>query len=109
MVEFFEGILRSEEGLTTSVVWARSRFGNRIQVNKQIREIEASELERLLGQNLVTVVELDGLDSDDATFLVDAILRGRYCHRPGVRGKVDAALYLLVNEVLGELTRPDLE
>ena len=110
IVQFFEGVLQSEDGRITPVVWACSTFGNRIRVGNQVREIEASELGQLAGANLVTVVDLEGLDSDDATYVVDAILKGRYCQRlGGVRGKQDAALYLLVNEALGELLRPILD
>jgi hypothetical protein len=109
IVQFFEGVLKSEDGLITPVVWACSAFGNRIRAGNQVREIEASELGQLAGENLVTVVDLEGLDSDDTTYVVDAILKGRYCQRPGVRGKLDAALYLLVNEALGELLRPILD
>jgi hypothetical protein len=109
IVQFFEGVLQSEDGLITPVVWACSTFGNRIRVGNQVREIEASEIGQLAGANLVAVVDLEGLDSDDTTYVVDAILKGRYCQRPGVREKVDAALYLLVNEVLGELIKPTLD
>jgi hypothetical protein len=109
IVQFFEGVLQSEDGLITPVVWACSTFGNRIRAGNQVREIEASELGQLAGANLVTVVDLEGLDSDDTTYVVDAILKGRYCQRPGVSGKQDAALYLLVNEALGELLRPILD
>ncbi len=108
-VQFFTGVLQSEEGHVIPVAWARSEFGVRVQVFDQIREIEASELGRLSESILVTVVDLEGLDSVNSNYIVDALLKGRYYNRPGVRGKLDTALYLLVNEALGELSRPMLD
>jgi hypothetical protein len=108
-VQFFEGVLQSEEGHIIPVAWARSEFGVRVQVVDQIREIEASELGELSESIPVTVVDLEGLDSVNSNYIVDALLKGRYYKRPGVLGKLDTALYLLVNEALGELSRPTLD
>lgn len=109
IVTFFEGIINSEEGLTTPVIWAQSSFGIRALVNNDIREVQSLELSGLAAGKPLTLVNLEDLNTDDAAYVIDAILKGNYCRKPGVLGKIDAALYLLVNEALGELSRADVE
>ncbi|MGO8879341.1 MAG: hypothetical protein ACLPVO_20515 [Desulfomonilaceae bacterium] len=106
MVQFFEGVLKSFKGNSAPIVWAESRSGNRVVIDSKIRGLEASEMAQIELKELITTVDLDGLDVDDVIYIIDAILKGKYYSRPGVKGKLDAALYLLVNEALSELSRP---
>ncbi len=106
MVQFFEGVIKSLKGNSASIVWAESSSGNRAVIDSKIRGLEASEMAQIELKELVTTVDLDGLDVDDSIYIIDAILKGKYYSRPGVKGKLDAALYLLVNEALSELSRP---
>ncbi len=106
MVQFYEGVLKSLQGDSAPIVWAESGFGSRVVIDSKLKGLEAPEMEHIEEKELVTSVDLEGLDADDAIYIIDAILKGKYYSRPGVKGKLDAALYLLVNEALSELARP---
>ncbi len=106
IVQFYEGILKSFKCGSAPIVWAESCSGNRVVIDSKIRGLEDSEMVQIGAKELVTAVDLDGLDVDDAIYMIDAILKGKYYSRPGVKGKLDAALYLLVNEAVNELSRP---
>ncbi len=106
IIVFFEGVIKVSEGNSRPVIWAESRFGNRVKTDSGIKGFDASEIREIAERGLLTTVDLTGLDADDTIYMIDAILKGRYCSKPGVRGKLDAALYLLVNEVVSELSVP---
>jgi hypothetical protein len=103
VVFFFEGILRNSETYPLQIAWAESSFGKRGRTDSGIRIFGDSEIDQITEKRLVTSIDLVGVEAEDAIFIIDAILRGRYCDRPGVRGKHDAALYLLVNEAISRL------
>lgn len=104
VVFFFEGIFCSSDGDSLPIIWAESSFGKRGRTDSGIRTFEDSEIDLITEKRLVTSIDLSGVEAEDAIFIVDSILRGRYCDRPGVRGKHDAALYLLVNEAINRLS-----
>jgi hypothetical protein len=104
VVFFFEGIFCGSSGDLSPTVWAESPFGKRRRTNSVIGRLEDSEIDRITEKRLVTSVDLSGVEAEDAIFIIDAILRGRYYDRPGVRGSHDAALYLLVNEAISTLS-----
>jgi len=106
IIQFFEGVAKTSEGNSRPIIWAESRFGNRSLIDAIIRDIESAEISEIEEKSLVTTVDLMGLDADDTIYIIDAILRGRYWSKLGVRGKLDAALYLLLNEVISELSVP---
>lgn len=54
---------------------------------------------------LITEFELPGLNAEHVEFITRKILKGGFLKEPGVRGKGDSVLYLLVNETLHELER----
>jgi hypothetical protein len=91
-----------EEGTELDLYWAD--FGTQCillmkkrKITKELREVAPHANE------LVTEFELPGLDGDQIEFIVRKILKGRFLEEPGVRGKGDSVLYLLVNEALHEL------
>jgi hypothetical protein len=104
VVFFFEGIFCSSDGDSLPIIWAESPFGKRRRTNSGIKTFGDSEIDRITEKRLVTSVDLSGVEAEDAIFIIDAILRGRYYDRPGVRGSHDAALYLLVNEAISTLS-----
>ncbi len=54
---------------------------------------------------LITEFELPGLNEEQVEFITRKILKGGFLNEPGVRGKGDSVLYLLVNETLHELEK----
>lgn len=106
MAKFFEGVLRSSDRTPTPIVWAESGFGNRARIGDIIRAIGNVEIAEIDEKSFVTTIDLPGLCVGDAIYLIDAILKNNYHSHPEVRGKLDAALYLLVNEAITVLTTP---
>jgi|WetSurMetagenome_2_1015567.scaffolds.fasta_scaffold1099659_1 hypothetical protein len=104
VVFFFEGIFCGSDGDSLPIVWAESPFDNRIRTYSRIGSFADFEIDRITEKRSVTSIDLSGLEAEDAIFIIDAILRGRYYDRPGVRGKHDSALYLLVNEAISTLS-----
>lgn len=106
IIQFYEGVLKRNLGESKSLVWAQSKLGCRALVGTQIKTWETQEIRGMSEVCLITTVDLEGLELEDAIFVIDSILKGKYYAKPGVRGILDAALYLLVNEALTELSRP---
>ena len=92
------------DGDSLPIIWAESIFGNRGRTNSRIGSFADHEIDLITEKRLVTSIDLVGVEAEDAIFIIDSILRGRYCDRLGVRGKHDAALYLLVNEAVNRLS-----
>jgi hypothetical protein len=106
IIRFYEGVLKRNLGESKSLVWAQSKLGCRAFVGYQIKTWDTQEIRSMTEVSLITSVDLEGLELEDAIYVIDSILKGKYYARPGVRGILDAALYLLVNEALAELSRP---
>ena len=106
IVQFFEGLLIGPDGARKKIVWAESSFGNLAKVDAGIRSLETKEIDQMDEKKLLTMVDLAGLDSDDGTYVIRAILKGKYYSMREVSGKLDAALFALVNEAISELLSP---
>jgi hypothetical protein len=91
-----------EEGIEIDLYWAD--FGTQCillmkkrKITRELRDVAP------LPSELVTEFELPGLDEGQVEFISRKILKGRFLEEPGVLGKGDSVLYLLVNETLHEL------
>ena len=51
----------------------------------------------------VTTLDLPGLDREGVEVITGNILKGGYLDMPGVKGKGEAVLFILVNEAIHEL------
>jgi len=51
----------------------------------------------------ITELDLTGVDREGLVTMVENILTGGYLDKPGVKGKGEAVLYILVNEALQAL------
>jgi hypothetical protein len=99
-VHFFKGILKERYGRTIPVWWARTPYGVRAwRQGRQPERVDVKE-ERLTNSEEVTSLDLEGLEGEDLDALVDHILSEGYLDRPGVQGKGDAVLFVVVNEAL---------
>jgi hypothetical protein len=100
-VRFYRARTR-EEGIEIDLFWAD--FGTQCillmkerKITKELRDVAP------LPSELVTEFELPGLDEGQVEFIARKILKGGFLEEPGVRGKGDSVLYMLVNETLHEL------
>jgi hypothetical protein len=104
MVDFYKGTLTTQTSVELSVSWAETDFGVSALVSG------SAELVYELDEKQVTVVEpiatldLPGLDREGIEVIVGNILKGGYLDMPGVKGKGEAVLFMLVNEAIHRLT-----
>jgi hypothetical protein len=106
-ISFFSGLLQKEQE-EFSAFWAESDSGaTYLLQGKEL--IQGVGICRIVTSQLITSLELPGLGREDVEFLIQRILGGGYLEKPGVAGKGDAVLFMLVNEALHELARVEDE
>jgi hypothetical protein len=59
--------------------------------------------ESIIDSEIIASIDLEGLDEAALRFVVRSILRKGHLSKPGVKGKGDAVLFVLVNEALHDL------
>jgi hypothetical protein len=102
-ISFFSGLIRKEQEEFRSF-WAESDSGaTYLLQGKEL--VQGVDICRIVTSQLITSLELPGLDREDVEFFIQRILEGGYLEKPGVAGKGDAILFMLVNEALHELAR----
>lgn len=102
-VVFCKGIFRNTLGELVQASWA--------ETPSSILTLPAQETSGLLHLDPSTVresepfvaLDLPGLDNETLEVVVENILRRGYLDKPGIRGKDEAILFVLVNEVLTDL------
>ncbi len=105
-ISFFSGLIRKEQE-EFSAFWAASDSGATYLL--QGKELVQVDICRIVKPQFITSLELPGLGREEVEFLIQRILEGGYLEKPGVAGKGDAVLFMLVNEALHELARVEDE
>jgi hypothetical protein len=103
VVGFYKGALRTETGADVAVSWAETGFGMTARVAGADELLHEFNADQLIAAEPIATLELPGLDRDGIEIIVRAVLEGRYLDMPGVKGKGDALLFILVNEALHRL------
>ncbi|AFM27132.1 hypothetical protein [Desulfomonile tiedjei] len=94
----------AEEGREVDLYWADFGAPHVLLMKKGRITKELKSVPPLPGE-LITEFELPGLNEEQVEFITRKILKGRFLEEPGVQGKGDSVLYLLVNETLHELEK----
>ena len=102
-VDFFRGILRTDTGDEVIAYWARSESGHTAIPDSGKETFRVKDKTAFLKEELVTSVDLVDLDQDLVQTIIDTILTRGYLKKPGIKGKGEAVLFVLVNEALHEL------
>jgi hypothetical protein len=103
IVNFYKGTLRKESEVDLGVSWAETDFGVTALVSGSDELVPELKLEQITDVESVTTLDLPGLDRGGVEVIVENILKGRYLSMPGVKGKGEAVLFILVNEALHQL------
>jgi hypothetical protein len=104
MVTFYKGTLRTETGAEVAVSWAESDFGVTALVTGSDELVHKLRLKQIADVEPVTTLDLGGLDREGVEVITGNILKGGYLDMPGVKGKGEAVLFILVNEALHRLS-----
>ncbi len=99
-IELFKGHITDASGAEQEAWCARSDFGVRAVAVEGPPDVLITAPLGATVSEPVTWVELPGLDRESLEFLLDIILKGGYLARPGVRGKGEAVIFMVVNEAL---------
>jgi hypothetical protein len=103
IVNFYKGALRTETGAEVTVSWAETDFGVTALVAGSDELVHELDVERLAASELITRIDLPGLDREGIETVTGNILKGGYLDMPGVKGKGEAVLFVLLNEAIHEL------
>ena len=102
-VEFRKGFIRRRTGEKIACVWARTPNGSFSLANGAGEELQPLDQADIIDECPITSLDLPGLGRDLVETIVLHLIRGGYLERPGVQGKGDAALFILVNEAIQQL------
>ena len=102
-VDFFRGILRTDTGASVAAYWARADSGVTAILDAAEETFRIEDKDVILEEELITSIDLVDPDPDLAQTIIDAILTGGHLKKPGIKGKGEAVLFVLVNEALHEL------
>jgi hypothetical protein len=105
LITFCKGSLRIRGRGDRTGTWAETPFGVLWLDDDPAAEVECVSPERTLGRAEVTRVDLCTDDRETAETLAREILRRRLLLKPGIAGKGEAVLYVLVNEAIHEMER----
>jgi len=101
-IVFFKGTVRTQVGNSSRAAWASTPFGYMVWDSENERAHLKDTMD-ILTQEVVTELNLSGVDRAGVDTLVANILAGGYLERTGVKGKGEAVLFLLVNEAIHSL------
>ncbi|MEW6529308.1 MAG: hypothetical protein AB1473_00620 [Thermodesulfobacteriota bacterium] len=102
-VHFCRGSIQKQDGSRLECEWAVTRFGILALSDCGAHELQTVPAESVVTSETIASVDLEGLDEAGLRFVVRSILKKGHLRKPGVKGKGDAVLFVLVNEALHDL------
>jgi hypothetical protein len=102
-VDFFRGILRTDTSASVIAYWARADSGATAILDAAEETFRIEDKDVILEEELIASIDLVDLDPDLAQTVIETILTGGHLKKPGIKGKGEAVLFVLVNEALHEL------
>jgi hypothetical protein len=103
---FYKGCWEFVKGQVSAAHWCSTPLGIRVLQEGSQQPTDNSSTDPVISSEIVASFELPGLDWENVKFIIDSILLGDYLTRPGVAGREDAVLYIMVNEALSALDIP---
>ncbi len=103
LVEFFTGVIKTDSGEESRAVWARTEYGCTILMGRSRKLVHTAEVKGIVAADKVTSVDLPGLEREMVETIVAGVLQGGILEKPGIKGKDDAVLFVLLNEALQKL------
>ena len=102
-VDFYKGeIVRDKTGPKIAY-WAKTPHNVVAQIGDETELLEDLNQAKIVSEELITSLNLPGLDRAGIETIVTSILRGGYLTKPGVKDKGEAVLFILANEAIHEL------
>jgi hypothetical protein len=111
-IDFYKGTLRLRDGGAVPFCWAETPHGTMAFSGESMEPTDLPPETAIISADLITSVDLSGLDRSGIETIVRNIVQGGYLDKPGVRNKGEAVLFVLVNEAihgLSEMSDEDLD
>ncbi len=102
-MEFFTGVVKSDSGEESRASWACTPYGYTILVQGHRQPVHASEVKGVVAEDSIASVDLPGLEREMVESIAVGVLKGGILEKPGIKGKGDAVLFVLLNEALQKL------
>ncbi len=106
-IVFIRGCVKEEGGDLRNAIWAETPFGVFVQFKGDVSIRAKLDPNGLISEKIAATVDLQGLDKDDALFIISQIIQMGCLEKPGVEKREDAALFGLVNEALKEIDKAE--
>jgi hypothetical protein len=103
IVTFYKGTLRTKDRADAAASWAETDFGVTVLVSGSDELVHELDMEQMAAVESLATLDLPGLDREGIEVIVANILKGGYLNLPGVKGKGEAVLFILVNEAIHRL------
>jgi hypothetical protein len=103
IVTFYKGTFRKKDRADVAVCWAETDFGVTALLSGADELVRELDMEQIAAVESVVALDLPELDREGIDVIVESILKGRYLDMPGVKGKGEAVLFILVNEAIHRL------
>jgi hypothetical protein len=101
-IEFYKGVVRSKTGEECGASWGKTSLGLMGFV-EGTDGVSYEAFDDVLCADLIAGFDIPGVDREVVEAIVRTVLTGGYLDRPGVRGKGEAVLFMLVNEAIHQL------
>jgi hypothetical protein len=102
---FCKGLIRTESGSTVRASWAITPFGILCLPEGADEDLAFITSDQIAESEPVTTVDLSGTDLESVEVIVGAVLRGGYLDKVGAKDSGEAALFIMLNELLQEFQR----
>jgi hypothetical protein len=103
IVTFYKGTLRTKDRADVATFWAETDFGVTGLPSGSDELVHELDMKQMTAVDPVVTLDLPGLDCERMDVIVESILKGGYLDMPGVKGKGEAVLFILVNEAIHRL------
>jgi len=100
---FCKGKLRNALGEDVVASWAETPSGILTLSTESGGGLLHEDAASIVESDRIVTLDLPGLDDDTMKAVIENVLKRGYLDKPGIRGKDEAILFVLVNEVLTEL------
>ncbi len=104
-LQFYKITLLNRSGTERDVYYARLPFGLKILSADEHEVIDSEGSPFAAIGEPIADIDVEGVDSASIEVLAEAILLRGILNKPGIKGKGESVLFVLVNEALHELDK----
>jgi hypothetical protein len=103
-IGFFRGRVSTPDGAESKLWWAQmgTEFWVSYEGSDEVRH--GFEPRAVISVERITELELPDIGNEEVETIIVNILKGGYLEKPGVQGRGESLLFILVNEAIQKLS-----